>query len=130
MTSFIALSTALRAHSQGVYSLEAAAELLIEHRTWLRRDDFAAVFVGTGRGLLTDADLAQVNWQAAVTALNAGGLPCSGGEGRVLRLAASLADGIPVDLRDAITGIDSDNITLMSKAILHASGHRQTRHTW
>jgi hypothetical protein len=125
MTSPIALSAALRAHARGIYSLEAAAELLIDHRTWLRRNDFTAAFISMGRGLLTDVDLAHMDWQAAITALNGGGLPCSGGEGRVLRLAASLADGIPVDLRDSVTGIDADNIALLNRAILHASGRRQ-----
>jgi hypothetical protein len=121
-----ALSTALRAHARGIYSLEAAVELLIDHRTWLRRNDFTTDFISTGHGLLTDAELTHVDWQAAITALHTGALPCSGGERRILRLAASLADGIPVDLRDAITEIDADNITLLSKAILHASGRRQT----
>jgi hypothetical protein len=128
MTSLIALSTALRAHAQGIYSLEASAELLIHHRTWLRRNDFTTAFISTGRGLLTDAKLAHVDWQAAITAINTGALPCSSGEGQILRVAASLADGIPVDLRDAVTGIDTDNITLINRAILHASGRRQTQH--
>ena len=43
----------------------------------------------------------------------------------MLRLAASLADGIPVDLRDALTGIDDHNINLVITAVLHASGKRQ-----
>jgi hypothetical protein len=47
--------------------------------------------------------MATIDWPAAITALDGGGLPASGGERRVLRLAASLADGIPVDLRDAFT---------------------------
>lgn len=71
-----------------------------------------------------------MDWQAAITALNTGELPCSGGENRMLRLAASLADGTPVDLRDALTGIDTDNITLMTKAVLHTSGHRPTPRSW
>lgn len=125
MTSSIALSTALRAHARGIYALEAAAELLIEQRTWLRRNDFTAAFVSMGHGWRTDVELAHMDWKAAITALNNGGLPCSGGEGRMLRLAASLADGIPVDLRDAVTGIDANNVTLVNKAILHASGRRQ-----
>jgi len=129
VTSPIDLSTALRAHARGIYSLEAAAELLIDHRSWLRRKDFTTVFISTSRGLLSDADMAHVDWQAAITALNTEGMPCSGGEGRILRLAASLADGIPVDLRDAVTGIDADNVTLIGKAILHASGRRQTPRT-
>ena len=126
MTSPIALSVALRAHARGIYSLEAATELLIDQRTWLRRKDFTAAFISTGCRSLTDADWAHVDWQTAITALNAGDLPCSGGEQRMLRLAASLADGIPVDLRDVLTGIDADNVTLMSRAMLHASGRRQT----
>lgn len=129
MTSPIALSAALRAHARGLYYLEAAAELLINHQSWLHRDDFTA-FISTGPGLLTDAELAHVDWQAAITALNTGELPCSGGENRMLRLAASLADGTPVDLRDALTGIDTDNITLMTKAVLHTSGHRPTPRSW
>ena len=34
---------------------------------------------------------------AAAGALEAGVLPCSGGEGRVLRIAASIAEGVPVE---------------------------------
>jgi hypothetical protein len=36
-----------------------------------------------------------VDWAAAITALDAGDLPCSGGQQRMLRLTASLGDGIP-----------------------------------
>jgi hypothetical protein len=68
--------------------------------------------------------MAEIDWAAAITALDAGDLPCSGGEQRMLRLAASLADGIPVDLRDALTGIDHCNIQLVITAVLHASGQR------
>jgi hypothetical protein len=45
--------------------------------------------------------MAAIGWPTAITALDKGGLPASGGERRVLRLAASPADGIPVDLHDA-----------------------------
>lgn len=130
MTSSIALSAALRAHARGVYTLEAAAELLIDQRHWLHCNDFTATFISTSGGLLTDLALAHIDWQPAIAALNNGALPCSGGEGRMLRLAASLADGIPVDLRDTVTGIDADNVTLLNKAILHASGRRQPPRVW
>jgi hypothetical protein len=45
--------------------------------------------------------MAAIDWDAAVTALNAGELPCSGGERRLLLLSASLAAGIfsPGELR-------------------------------
>jgi hypothetical protein len=68
--------------------------------------------------------LAFIDWQAAVTALEAGWLPCSGGEGRVLRIAASIAEGVPVDLREAVTGLDEANLALVARAVLHSGGHR------
>ena len=68
--------------------------------------------------------MAAIDWDAAITALHAGELPCSGGERRVLELSSSLAGGTPVDLRDAVTGLDDGNITRLVTAILHASGKR------
>jgi hypothetical protein len=40
----------------------------------------------------------------------------------MLRLIASIADGIPVDLQDTLTSIDNHNIQLLLQAVLHASG--------
>jgi len=68
--------------------------------------------------------MAVVDWQAAVTALEAGRLPCSGGEGRILRLAASIGGGVPVDLRSALPGLDERNIAVVARAVLRAAGHR------
>jgi hypothetical protein len=68
--------------------------------------------------------VAAIDWYAAITALRAGELPCSGGERRILRLSASLANGIPVDLRDAIIGLDNDNTALLVTAIRQAAGKR------
>ena len=51
--------------------------------------------------------MAAIDWDAAITALNSGDLPCSGGERRILQLSASLAAGIPVSLRDTVTGLDT-----------------------
>jgi hypothetical protein len=39
-------------------------------------------------------------------------------------LSASLAGGIPADLRDAATGLDDRNVQRLVTAILHASGKR------
>ena len=61
--------------------------------------------------------MAAIDWEAAVTALGRGELPCSGGERRLLRPSASLADGIPVDLCDAATGLDDRNIQRLVTAI-------------
>jgi len=68
--------------------------------------------------------MAAIDWDAAITALNAGELPSSGGERRLLLLSAGLAAGIPVDLRDAVTGLDDRNTRHLLTAIRHASGKR------
>ncbi len=128
MTHATGLANALRAHARGLHPLEAAAELLISHTHWLHRSEFTTHFISKYRGLLIDIELAHVDWPSAVTALDIGDLPCSASEGQMLRLAASLAKGIPVDLRDALTSLDADNIDLVARAVLHTSGRRQTLH--
>jgi len=62
--------------------------------------------------------------EAAITSRDTGLLPCSSGESRILRLAASIAAGIPVDLNDALTGLDQARIALVVRAIRHANGQR------
>jgi hypothetical protein len=80
-----------------------------------------------GRGITGGAAMAAVEWEAAVAALEAGRLPCSGGEGRILRLAASIAGGVAVDLGSALSGLDERNIAGVARAVLHAAGHRDLR---
>ena len=77
-----------------------------------------------GREITDGVVLAAVDWEAAVAALETGGLPCSGGEGRVLRLAASIAGGVAVDLGAVLPGLDERNIAGVARAVLHAAGHR------
>lgn len=49
------------------------------------------------------------------------GLLC-GGEQRVLAISASLAiSDHPVDLRDAITGLDAESAAIVLAALAHAS---------
>jgi hypothetical protein len=124
MTGTADLPAALRAHARGLHCREAAVELLISHASWLRRDDFLHQVVHTAPGLIDGTPMTPIDWTEAVAALDRGQLPCSGGEGRMLRLAASLVEGIPVDLRDAVTGLDGHNADLVSQAVKHASGHR------
>ena len=114
------LVAALRACAAGLYPLEAGTELLISNGTFLHRDDFTGKFID--HGISDGTPMAAIAWDTAITALSTGGLPCSGGEGRILQLSASLAAGIPVDLRDSITGLDDDNAALLITAILHATG--------
>jgi hypothetical protein len=124
MTSLADLATALRAHANGVYPLQAAADLLISHRTWLRRADFRDRFIHHSAPITTDGltTMAEIDWPAAITALDHGDLPSSSSEQQILRLAASIADGLPVDLRDALTGLDDRNINLVVIAVLRTSG--------
>jgi hypothetical protein len=68
--------------------------------------------------------MAAIDWDAAITALQAGELFCSGGERRILLLSASLAAGTPVGLGDTVTGIDDANISRLLTAIRHAAGKR------
>jgi hypothetical protein len=116
------LTAALRAGAGGLYPLEAGTELLISNGTFLRRGDFTTRFItcGTSGG----TPIAAIDWDAAITALNGGGLPCSGGERRILQLSASLAAGTTVSLRDTVTGLDQDNAALLLTAIRHATGKR------
>lgn len=111
------LAGPLRNHAHGMCALQAGTELFIRHRTWLLRHDFRDRFVHLDTSPTSGTDLATIDWSAAITALETGDLPCSGGEGRMLRVAASLIAGIPVDLRDTLTGLDARNLHLVSQAV-------------
>jgi len=116
------LTAALHACAAGLYPLEAGVALLTGNGTFLHRDDFTSRFIqhGTSSG----TPMAAIDWDAAITALQAGELPCSGGERRILQLSASLAGGIPASLRETVPGLDDTNISRLLTAIRHAAGKR------
>ena len=120
MTSTGSIATALLNHAEGSRCLTAAAEFLIA-QDWLGREDFADRFVTVCASPGGGKPVALIDWPAVIGALDTS-LPSSGGEKRMLRITASLADGIPVDLSDALTGLDDSNIQLLIMAILRASG--------
>jgi hypothetical protein len=68
--------------------------------------------------------MAWIDWDAVITALDGGRLPASGGEKRIIRIAASLAAGYPVSLRDVIPGLDQRNLELVTIAIRRTAGQR------
>jgi len=107
--------------AKGLLACEAAVELLIGHRWWLVRDDFL-VRVEFCRGFHGES-MAAIDWRAAWTALEDGHLPCSSGEGQILRVVASIAEGVPIDLRDAVSCLDEVNSVLVVRAVLAAGGH-------
>jgi hypothetical protein len=112
----------LRAGAAGLFCAVAAVELLIGHERWLHRDDFVAAFVEVVPALGDGTPLAFVDWPRAAAQLKRGRVACSSGEGQVLRLCASLAEGVPVDLAEALTGLDSPTVMLAARAVLHAGG--------
>jgi hypothetical protein len=116
------LAAALRACAAGFCPVEAGVALLISNETFLHRDDFTSRFIQHGTTCSTP--MAAVDWDGAITALQAGELPCSGGERRILLLAASLPADTPVGLGDTVTGIDDANISRLLTAIRHAAGKR------
>jgi hypothetical protein len=121
MTSPAVLADGLRAHAQGLYCLEAAAELLIT-QSWLHQDNFTSRFITVHPGIGSGQSVAVIDWPAVIAALGSS-LPCSGGEQRMLKITASLADGIPVDLQDTLTGLDRRNASLVVGTIARATGH-------
>ncbi len=121
------LADAVRAGAAGLYSLEAACDLIIG-AGWLHRDDFAR-FVTTAAPVTGGAtELAHIDWQSAIASRDAGLLPCSSGETRILRLAASIAAGIPVNLNDTLSGPGRAGISLVVRAVRHANGQRPADH--
>ncbi|HWR46768.1 MAG TPA: hypothetical protein VN327_03965 [Pseudonocardiaceae bacterium] len=117
------MAAALRAWAKGLLAYEAAVELLIGHRWWLIRDDFL-VHVEFCRGFRGES-MAAIDWRAAWTALEDGHLPCSSGEGQILRVVASIAEGVPIDLRGAVSCLDELNSVLVARAVLAAGGHHE-----
>jgi len=72
---------------------------------------------------LADCQVAAGGVAAAAEAVR-GVLPCSGGERQVLLVAASIAEGIPVDLREAALCMDGVNAARAAQAVCHAAGRR------
>lgn len=110
----------------GLLGAEAAVELLIGHAWWLRRQDFVEMAVGFGEEVAGGVLAAAVDWGSAVAGLDAGRLPCSGSEGQMLRVAASIAEGVGLDLGSALCGLDERNVGLVVAAVVHAAGHRDS----
>lgn len=116
------LPGALRANARGLNAPEAAVGLLADHQYWLTRPDFTGEFIDTFYGFADGTPMAAICWPEVVAALDRGQLSGSSSENKILRLAASLAEGIPVDLQDAITGLDDTNLQHLITAIRQAAG--------
>jgi hypothetical protein len=118
------LSAALRATAAGIHPDEAGTGLIISHSAFLQRSDFTR-HVETAACISDGTPMAWIDWDAVISALDSGHLLSSGGEQRIVRVAASLAAGHPVSLHDAIPGLDQRSLHLVATAIRHAAGQRQ-----
>jgi hypothetical protein len=86
----------------------------------------AHILTRCGQGRLLDAlrlvweddEAAEIDWPATLESTGY----LSGGERRLLALAASLGSGHLVDLADALTGLDTWNGQAVVDAIAHAAG--------
>jgi hypothetical protein len=116
------LVEALRERALGNCPDTAAVELIAGHGLWLHRPDFGRFIARNGHCCATGEPIAAIRWRAAITALNQGHLPCSGGEADLLRIAAAIGAGIPVRLRGVLGNLDHRTIALVTTAIAAANG--------
>lgn len=105
----------LRAWAEGDYPSEAAVELLIRA--------LHGRFAQPGNPwIITDDGRCWVDWDAINDDTTAG---LSSGEKSLLRIAASIGGGRPVDLNDTIPGLDRKLLALVLGALAHAAGSHQ-----
>jgi hypothetical protein len=113
---------ALREWARGVYTEEAAVELLIRSG-WTRRKSFLDDVVA---GRQEPGTHPWVDWENLGQILtgdrDSGILAASGGEQRVLRIAHSLAAG---DLGALVPGLDRDVTAMVLAAVAHANGSHE-----
>ena len=122
------VETALLRAAVGDYALEAAVLLLANSGHWLPRLHAAGLIMIALDGDAVDGGpWAAVQWPELDPALRTGAIAGTGGQLRLLRAAASLADGQPVDLADLTAGVDRAELTLLLAALAHAAGSHEHR---
>lgn len=111
----------LRAWARGMYTTEAATELLLRA--------FGGKLAAPGNPWVHTSTEPegpnQVRAWIDFAAIPEEVGPLSGGERRFLMLAASLAEDVPVVLGDLVSGLDRENLDLVLAAIAHAGGSHQ-----
>ena len=106
----------LRRWARGMYTTEAATELLIRAHN--------GIFASIEQPWIKPSDRAYwIDFPAITEYL--GGL--SGGEQRLLRIAASIGsdEATPVRLGDVLSGLDRPTLRLVLAAVAHAGGSHQ-----
>ncbi|RKS10008.1 hypothetical protein DFP74_5754 [Nocardiopsis sp. Huas11] len=113
----------LRNWADGFSADRAAVELLITHESWLVRPDFLdrCVTEMPVEELFDPArPIAIIDWDETFRAV-VDGLPASSSMVAILRIAVSLGRGEPVDLRDALVGLDATNTAAVATAVVTAA---------
>ena len=109
------LTDALRAWAKGIYPTEAAVELLI--RSGLSSGGYPWV---------QRSPDSPDRWWVDAHQINADTIGVySGGQQRVLRIAAALLGAQPVDLFEDVPGLDREHLALVLAAIAHAGGSHE-----
>ena len=122
------LETALLRAAVGDYALEAAVLLLADSGHWLPHLQAAGLITIALDGDAADGGpWAAVQWSDLDRALRAGRIGGDPGQLRLLRAAAGLADGQPVDLADLTAGVDRAELTAVLAALAHAAGSHEHR---
>ncbi|MEH0110761.1 hypothetical protein V6N00_13705 [Tersicoccus sp. MR15.9] len=104
---------ALRAWAKGMYATEAAVELLIRANLGVYASAPWIVPTGDSRAAL-DPD-----------ALLDGSGAWSGGERRLVAIVVSLLGAEPVNLAEALPGLDREHLDLLLAALAHAAGSHE-----
>ncbi|CCH86258.1 conserved protein of unknown function [Modestobacter italicus] len=122
----VGVENALLRAALGDYSDEAAILLLITSGHWLPQLQHAGLITLDGN---VDGEglWAHIAWPDLDGALRIGTITGRSSDHQVLRAAASIADGHPVDLGDLATGLDRHALTLVLAAIAHAAGSHEPR---
>jgi len=115
------LAALLEGTAAGLLADTAATGLIIAHGHFLHDPAFRRI-IAAGSSVADGQPFAVIRWNAAVTALELGCLHATGSERAVLLIAASIAEGTPVSLRENLGSLDRRNIALVTDAITAANG--------
>jgi hypothetical protein len=111
----------LRAWAKGVYTIEAATEMLLRA--------FGGRFAAPGNPWIhtstTPEGPQQVRAWVDFASIPEDTGALSGGERRFLLLTASIGEDVPVVLSDVLTGLDRSVVQLVLAAVSHASGSHE-----
>ncbi len=114
------IEDAVRRWAQGVYPVEAGAELLIRQGKAIREKAPWLQEIGPEGGQRMVAIDTEMLWAKSGA--------WSGSEQRLVNIALSLLDSeFTVKLHNAVSGLDADHVELVLAAVAHAAGSHEAR---